>query len=75
MPAVRGSGISGYISNFFFHNLMTESCIIKLNLLSTNLTSNFIEMMCPECGESGETDCATLWGFEIVCSSYEAHGR
>ena len=49
---------------------MIESFILKLNLLSTNLTDNFTEMMCPECDESGEIDCAALWGFEIVRLSH-----
>ena len=54
---------------------MTESFIQKLNLLSTNLTDNFIETMCPEYDESDETDRAALWRFEIVHSSHGAHGR
>ena len=49
---------------------MIESFILKLNLLSTNLTDNFTEMMCPEYDESGETDHAILWGLEIVRSSH-----
>ena len=54
---------------------MIESFILKLNLLSTNLIDNFTETMCPEYYESGETDRAALWGFKIVRSSLEAHGR
>ena len=61
--------------NFFFYSLMTESFIFKLNLLSTNLTGNFTETMCPKYDESGKTDCAVLWGIEIVRSSHGAHGR
>ena len=54
---------------------MIESFIFKLNLLYINLTGNFTETMCPECDESGEIDCAILWGFEIIRSSHGAHGR
>ena len=54
---------------------MTESFILKLNLLSTNLIDNFIKMMCPECRESNEIDRAALWGFKIVRSSHGAHGK
>ena len=54
---------------------MTESFILKLNLLSTNLTDNFIEMMCPECDKLDKIDHAALWGFEIIRSSYGADGK
>ena len=54
---------------------MIESFILKLNLLSTNLIDNFTETMYPKCSESGETNRAILWGFEIVRSSHGAHGR
>ena len=54
---------------------MIESFILKLNLLSTNLTSNCTEKICLEHRESGETDRTTLWGFEVVRSSHEVHGR
>ena len=45
---------------FFFQSLMIESFILKLNLLSTNLTDNYTEKMCPKYRESGETDHTAL---------------
>ena len=36
-------------------SLIIESFVFKLNLLSTNLTSNCTEKMCLECRELGET--------------------
>ena len=53
---------------------MIELFIFKFNLLPTNLTANGTETMCPKCHESGETDHITLWGFEVVRSSYGAEG-
>ena len=54
---------------------MIESFILKLNLLSTNLTGNCTEKMYPECHKLGETDRTVLWGFEVVHASHGAHGR
>ena len=54
---------------------MIESFILKLNLLSTDLTDNCIEKMCLECRKSDATDRTILWGFEIVCSSHRVDGK
>ena len=54
---------------------MIESFILKFNLLPTNLTTNYIETMCPEYCESDETDRIALWGFEVVHSSYGADDK
>ena len=54
---------------------MIESFILKFSLLSTNLTANCTETMCPKHRESGETDRVALWVFEVIRLSYGADGK
>ena len=54
---------------------MIELFILKFSLFPANLTANYIETMCPEHRELGETDHVALWGFEVVHSSYEVDGK